>query len=128
MKLYNVLKMSETDYDTYDTEYDVCVTVCYIDEGDVEDSYDKFCVQIMKKVEVIKIVPDSHLIVDWSKLIKDNMENFKSFAKEHWIFDYENDEDEFIYQWIKEINLYLAGYVSVDFYDNLIKFVDSLKA
>ena len=40
---------------------------------------------------------------------------------------YKNDEDEFIYQWINEIHLYMAGYVSEDFYETLVKFVDSLE-
>ena len=52
MNLYEVLKKSEADYDTYDTEFDACVTACFIDEEDAEDSYDKFCISIMKKVEV----------------------------------------------------------------------------
>lgn len=130
MKLYEVMKMSEADYDTYDTEYDADVTVCYIDEEDAEDSYDKFCISIMKKVEVVRIIPDSHLVCDWTKLIQNNMEKFRAFTAENWQANcqYEDDEDEFIYQWINEIHYYLAGYVSEDFYDTLVVFVDSLKA
>ena len=128
MKLYDVMKKSEEDYDTYDTEYDACVTVCYIDDEDETDNYDKFCNEIIKKVEVTRIIPDSHLVCDWTKLIRDNMEKFRSFTKEHWKFQYENNEDEFIYQWINEIHLYMAGYVSEDFYGVLIDFVETLKA
>lgn len=128
MKLYDVMKKSEEDYDTYDTEYDASVTVCYIDDEDETDNYDRFCNEIIKKVEVTRIIPNSYLVCDWTKLIRDNMEKFRNFTKEHWKFQYENDEDEFIYQWINEIHLYMAGYVSEDFYGVLIDFVKTLKA
>ena len=130
MKLYEIMKLSQDDYDTYDTVYDAEVTVCYIDEEDAEDNYDKFCIELMKKVEVERIVPESHLIVKWTELIQNNMEKFKEFTKENWYesCQYEDDEDEFIYQWIKEIHYYLAGYVSEDFYDKLVEFVQTLEA
>ena len=127
MKLYEIMKLSQNDYDTYDTVYDAEVTVCYIDEEDMEDSYDKFCIELMKKVEVEKINGDI-LLVKWTELIETNMEKFKAFTEKHWRNTYEDDEDEFIYQWINEIHYYLAGYVSEDFYDTLVEFVNSLKA
>ena len=128
MKLYEIMKMSQNDYDTYDTVYDACVTVCYIDEEDeTKDSYYKFCTEIIKKVEVEEINGDS-LSVKWTELIENNMEKFRSFTEKHWNNTYEDDEEEFIYQWINEINAYLAGYVSEKFYDTLVKFVESLKA
>ena len=128
MKLYELLKMSMEDYDTYDTVFDACVTVCYIGEEDADDSYDRFCINLMKKVEVVRIVPSSHLTCEWTKLIRDNMEKFRAFTEEHWRYKYHDDDDEFIYQWINEIHYYLAGYVSEDFYDNLVELVDSLEA
>lgn len=128
MKLYEVMSMSENDFDTYDTVYDACVTVCYIEENEGNDSYDKFCINIMKKIEVVRIIPESHLICEWTKLIQNNMEKFRAFTEKHWSRKYRDDEDEFIYQWINEIHYYLAGYVSEDFYDTLVEFVDSLEA
>lgn len=128
MKLYDFIKLTEADYDTYDTIYDNGVTVCFIDEEDEErDSYDKFCVDIMKKVEMEKQNGDI-LIVNWTKLIQDNMEKFKSFTEKHWRYTYEDDEDEFIYQWINEIQAYMAGYVSENFYGVLVEFVETLEA
>ena len=130
MKLYEIMKLSQDDYDTYDTVYDAEVTVCYIDEEDAEDNYDKFCIELMKKVEVEKIVPESHLIVKWTELITNNMEKFRAFTAENWYesCQYEDDEDEFIYQWINEIHQYMAGNVAEDFYDELVKLVETLKA
>lgn len=127
MKLYDFLKISQNDFDTEDTIYCAVVTVCYIDEEDAEDNYDKFCIELMKKVEMEKQVGDG-LLVKWTELIQNNMEKFKEFAREHWITAYENDDDEFIYQWIKEIHYYMAGYVDEDFYDNLVKLVENLEA
>ena len=124
MTLYEYLKMTECDYDTCDTEYDTGVTVCFIDEEN--DDYDKFCNGIIKKVDVVKINGDI-LTVNWNELIERNMDRFKKFAKKHWKYQYENDTDEFVYQWINEIHMYMAGYVSEDFYSTLNKFVGSLK-
>ena len=127
MTLYEYLKMSENDYDTYDTDYDAVVTVCYIADEDEEDEYDKFCNGIIKKVNVIHI--DTHyLTVDWTELIKRNIDKFKAFTKENWYesCQYEDDIDEFIYQWINEIHQYMAGNVSIDFYVELNNLVNSL--
>ena len=129
MKLYDFLKISQNDFDTCDTVYDTGVTVCYIDEEDAEDNYDKFCIGLMKKVEVEE-QNDDILIVKWTELIQNNMEKFKEFTKENWYesCQYEDDEDEFIYQWINEIHQYMAGNVSINFYDKLVEFVQKLKA
>lgn len=126
MTLYEYLKTNENDFDTCDTVYDAGVTVCYIADEDENDDYDKFCNGIIKKVNVVKINDDSP-IVNWTELIERNIDKFKSFAREHWIRDYENDMDEFKYQWINEIHYYMAGYVDEDFYSVLNKFVDSLE-
>ena len=123
MTLYEYLKMTECDYDTCDTKYDACVTVCCIDEEN--DAYDQFCNNIIKKVDVVKVNSDI-LIVNWSELIERNMDLFKCFTEEHWYHHYEDDIDEFVYQWINEIHMYIAGYVSEDFYSVLNEFVDGL--
>lgn len=129
MKLYDFLKISQNDFDTCDTVYDTGVTVCYIDEEDAEDSYDKFCIELMKKVEVEKQIGDA-LLVKWTELIQNNMEKFRAFTAENWYesCQYEDDDDEFIYQWINEIHQYMAGNVSEDFYNELVKFVETLEA
>lgn len=126
--LYDYIMMTECDYDTYDTEYDAEVTVCHIYAEDEEDEYDRFCNGIMKKVNVVEINGDV-LIVNWCELIKRNMDKFKAFTAEHWYEDcqYEDDEDEFIYQWINEIHQYMAGNVSERFYSVLNKFMDTLE-
>lgn len=126
LTLYDFLNVTQKGFDTYDAKYDMCVTVSYVGKNE-HDEYDKFCNAIMKKVNVIKQVSENSLMVNWSDLIGKNLDKFKSFAKEHWIVQYEADMEEFVCQWIKEINLYMAGYVSMDFYDTLNEFVNTLE-
>ena len=125
MTLYEFMKMSECDYDTYDVDFDAIVTVCLPDEDGNLDAYGKFCFEIIKKVEVLKQT-DIGLIVDWSGFIKRNVEQLREFADEYWYNNYEDDEDEFVYQWINEIHAYLAGYVSEDIYEKLVELVKTL--
>ena len=125
MTLFDYVKMTEKDFDTYDTVYDAVVTVCHIYEEDECDEYDKFCNNIMKKVNVVKVNADV-LIVDWCELIDRNLDKFKNFTEEYWKYKYEDDIDEFMYQWINEIHLYMAGYVDEELYSVLNKFVDTL--
>lgn len=127
MTLYEYTRVNQNDFDCYDTEYDISVTYCFIDAEDEEDVYDKFCNNLIKKVNVVEQTSDCAVICDWTKLIKDNWNNFKDFTLAHWAFQYEDDDDEFIYQWIREIHYYIAGYVSEDFYTTLVKFVDTLE-
>ena len=125
MTLYEFMKMSECDYDTYDVDFDAVVTVCLPYEDNDLDAYDKFCFEIIKKVDVVKIT-DTGLIVDWSGFIKRNIEQLRDFADEYWYNNYADDDDEFIYQWINEVHAYLAGYVSGDIYKKLVELVETL--
>ena len=127
MNLFDIVDIAEKDFDTYDTVYDACVTVCHI--GKETDNCDKFCNGIMKKVKFVQKGSYHSLIVDWSGLIKRNMEKFREFTRKNWMehCQYEDDDDEFIYQWIQEIHRYMAGYVSEGFYKKLVEFVDSLE-
>ena len=125
MTLYEFVMASQNDYDVYDNEYDAEVTVCYIDKE--KDNYDIFCNGIIKKVDIVNVNTQSHSITaNWSDLINRNMGKFKAFTAEYWGEQYEDDEDEFIYQWINEIHLYMAGYVDEDTYKELVKLVESL--
>ena len=55
MKLYDFIALEKADFDTYDTVFDVCVTVCEpyeYEEGEEKEYYDIFNELIMKNVEV----------------------------------------------------------------------------
>ena len=129
MTLYEYLKLTRGDFDTFDTVFDASITVCYISDEDEEyDDFNKFCNGIIKKVDVVRINGD-WIIVNWYEMIKRNIDKFKAFTKENWREDcqYEDDDDELIYQWINELHYYMAGYVSEDFYIDLKKLVDILE-
>ena len=124
MTVKEYLRMTESDYDFGDTEYDAIVTCCYIDE--INDNYDKFCDILTSKVELVRV--GDWPVADWSGFIKKNLDEFQKFATEYWYEDYSDDEDELIYQWISEFHSYLAGMVGEKFYDTLVKFIERLEA
>ena len=129
MTLYDYMKMHGEDYDVYDNEFDNCVTVCLITDREVDksDSYDVFCNAIVKKVDFVsKSKSEVAIIADWSGLIARNLDKFRAFSAEHWWVQYEDDNEEFIYQWISEINSYMAGYTNESVYKELVKLVNDL--
>ena len=125
MTLYEYMNQFQGDVDTFDDEYDAIVTVCHIADEDIEDEYDKFCVGIIKKVKVVSC--KGNVIVNWSAFINANWDKFKDFTEKYWNHKYEDDDDEFVYQWINEIHLYMAGYVSDAMYGTLNKFLETLE-
>ena len=124
MTLYDYLKMQRDGHicaDTYDNVYDVEVTVdADIDseEAYADDFYYQFCFALLRVVEVESFV-SGNIICKWSKLIEDNLKLFRDYSKEHWWEDcqYEDDNEEFIYQGIKELHMYYAGYVGENTYE-----------
>ena len=87
------------DINTYDTEFDVCVTVCIdIKRGKNLDSlepYDKFNNLLVRKVFVEST--DKNIICNWSGFVKKNMALFKAYSEQNWIRTYD-DDDTTIYE------------------------------
>lgn len=112
MTLYQLVKASGCDYDTYDNVYDAEVTVCSFDEGDEqsEEYYEKFRIGIMKFVEVVdNSATHWGIVCKWTEMIERNLSVFKELTLKYWDNFYEEDDDEFVYQWINEINQWSAG-------------------
>lgn len=131
MTLYEWLKVEQDCIDTYDNVYDAIVTVDYIEDDEYmenpdDENYYKFSVEILKKVNVVKKAGDN-LIVNWNELISNNMEKFRKFSSENWYEQYEDDDDEFVYQWINEIHMFLAGYVSESIYEKMLDLLATIK-
>ena len=115
MTLYDFLKLVKADFDTYDTVFDIEVTACEPYESPMENMewFDKFYDFILKHVEFVEKTGECSCVVNWYKFIKDNMETFRECANDMWKEGtVPNDEEDFIYEWIKEINGWLTGYVS----------------
>lgn len=123
MTLYDFIKVANNDYDTYDTEMDAIVTVCSFDKEDEQSDeyYEKFRIGIMKFVEVAKGISTYEISCKWSEMIEHNISIFKEFTKRFWTHQYEDDEDEFIYQWIKEIHYWIAGEVGESTYKEFVE-------
>lgn len=117
MKLFDYLKINDADEDYYDCEFDLSITVC-VNNEDTKDLYTRFCNELYKKVEIKN---KNH--VYWSDLIKNNRKIFKEFTKLYWKNDYSN-EDDFTYEWLKELDQYTAGNTNDKNYINLIKLLD----
>lgn len=126
MKLYDWWKHDKGSYDCYDTELTISVTIDWIDGSLLNSDYGKFAVELTKKVDFVERVSDSTLICDWSKLIRDNYSKFKEFTAWNWQRDYA-DPEEFIFQWIRELHYYVAGYVPEETYSKILDLVDTLK-
>lgn len=136
MTLYEFLRLEKSDFDTYDTVYDVCVTVCEPYEGTMADmdNYDAFCDCIYKHVELVEKTDECSCTANWTGFITDNLSVFRECAnemwKKEWIYKYggEPDDDDLIYEWINEIHSWLAGYVSESEYKEFMeKYAPRLK-
>lgn len=131
MNLYDFLTLEKADFDTYDSVFDVCVTVCEpyeYEEGDEKEYYDIFNELMMKKVEVEEKTGECTCVCKWSDFITKNLDTFRSAADELWVRTPEPDDD-LIYEWIKEINAWMAGYVSESAYKKfVIKYGEQLEA
>lgn len=58
-------------------------------------------------------ISECECIAEWTNFIADNLEVFREAANDMWYDDrVPDDNDDLIYEWIKEINSWLAGYVS----------------
>ena len=122
MTLYDFILQEQGDFDTYDTVFDVCVTVCEpyeYDEGEEKEYYDIFNDLIMKNVEVDYKKSDYECICKWNDFIEKNIETFRKAADELWYHTPKNDDD-LIYEWIREINSWMAGYVSESVYKKFV--------
>ena len=122
MNLYDFVMKEQGDFDTYDTVFDVCVTVCEpyeYDNGEEKEYYDVFSDLIMKKVSVVKKISDYECQCNWSDFILLNKEIFKRASTELWT-SVPAGEEELVYQWIREIHAWMAGYVSESTYKKFV--------
>ena len=128
MKIWDMLLNYANDFDVYDTDFDVsvcCVAPDIYSESDMEfadDFYsDKFAVMIYKAVDVIpESIHDFSATGKWSDFVRRNKEKLREWAERNWFY-VPKSEDEFTYQWINEIHLYLAGYADESSYKALFE-------
>lgn len=122
MTVRDFINLQESGYDIGDKDFDAVVTCEYFEK--IESNYDKFCVLLMSKVNLIE--GGNEPVADWSGFVRKNLDEFKAFARGHWRYAYEDDE-ELIYQWVQEFHAYMAGMLNEGFYSTLVDFVSNLQ-
>lgn len=127
LKLYDFMLLSGDDYDTYDTVFDAEITVCLpYSEDEDDDYYNKCCVALAKLVTVKEYVKNVYyydgVTCNWNELIKLNFDLFKEFEQKYWSCHYD-DEDDFIYEWLHELEKFMAGYGTESIYKNFYESV-----
>lgn len=129
MKLYEYLVAHDEDFDVWDTEVDDCVTIClpYLEEGDEGDDYDRFIIEVTKKVDYVDECPYG-IIADWYGFLNKNRGLLAKHAREFWdggMDEYDGEEDDdFICDWISHIHYMCAGYGNDKYYAELLKLVN----
>lgn len=113
MTLYEKIREEEYEFDTCDDVYDIIITTVDIDEEN--DWYSKFGNFIMKNVNVLEEAGGCDYVCDWSALITENLPIFREAAEELW-YGVPKDDDDLTYEWLREINNWLVGYVSEGIY------------
>ena len=73
----------------------------------------------MQMVEVEEKTGECTCLCKWSDFIEKNIATFRKAADELWTGTPKSDDD-LIYEWIKEINSWLAGYVSERTYKKFV--------
>lgn len=129
--LYDYIIKKDADHDTYDVVYDICVTVCvpYRTESEEMDWFDRFYNFILKHINVIEEISDYECIAHWSKFIEENLDVFTEAANDFW---WEHlipkNQDDMIYEWVKELDGWLSGGVSESRYHEFMeKYAPKLK-
>lgn len=126
MTLYELMNLRNEDYiETTDTVFDYIVGTDFMENEvltNLDDYYyNNFCYYISNQIEVIE-PKNPYPICDWSGFINTHFNELYDFAKNHWK-RIPLDKDDFIYEWISELHLYQAGYVSEDIYKNFLDVV-----
>lgn len=116
------LLSEDNDYiEFYDNVFDIFVGLDYVSEKDLNREADKYYYRFLNYLNNnVQVLSVANSTCAWTDFIKKHIKAFKKFTKEHWVRTYKDDLDEFIYQWIKELHLYGAGYVSESEYKALV--------
>lgn len=116
------LLSEDNDYiEFYDNVFDIFVGLDYVSEKDLNREADKYYYRFLNYLNNnVQVLSVANSTCAWTNFIKKHIKAFKKFTKEHWVRTYKDDLDEFIYQWIKELHLYGAGYVSESEYKALV--------
>ena len=120
--LYDFLEKTNTDtYDTVDPDCDFILIAAYVPEKKANTEYEKFCVNIEKKVAV-GANEDGMVIAHWTDFIKAHLGIFRAFAKQVWHIN-PFDED-FISECLTKIHNMMSGNENEKIYSAMNKLLN----
>lgn len=122
----------DRDIDTYDTKWDVIVTICRIDDegfkdaikNDTDPDYYRFCRFVYTHVHFVKMISEYEALCEWTEFVDTYREVLRNFAEKYW-YSMPTSDEGFELEWIKELHSYLAGNISNDMYKELTDALDS---
>lgn len=118
------LATTQSDWDIEDKIFDEVVTCCF-NEDEPTDNYDRFCDALYSKVTMVN--EGDWPVADWSGFVTKNFEKFKEFSNKYWNDSYDDDEEEFVYQWVTEFHGFLAGYTTERIYGILADLINKME-
>ena len=105
--LYDFLAESNKDtYDTVDLDADFILIAKYVPELKAYTEYEKFCVNIEKKV-MIGASNNGMVIAHWTDFFKTNGMQFRSFARQFWHINPFNED--FFDECLRRIHNMMSG-------------------
>lgn len=117
MNVYDFLKTKDRDFDFYDSELDICITLGLVD-GD--DPYAMFVRALCQSAIFVEQTSSVSAEAKWSQLIRSKITRLKQYSRKYWQH-IPADEDEFIYLWINELGGYASGNLPEDAYCELFE-------
>ena len=127
LSISDYLRVSGGDFDSSDMTHYVIVTCCEpfeYDDNDTPDPSDAFSQYIYDNVNVIQEENEKYnTICDWEGFVYKHYDTLYKFAEERWCSLPVDclSEDDFVYEWIKEIHGWLAGRLDDKTYSTLLE-------
>lgn len=121
--LYDFLTRTDADtYDTVDPKCDFILIATYVSESKAQTEYEKFCVNIEKKVEAGSD-DNGMVIAHWSDFIQENIMIFRTFARKVWGIN--PFTDDFFCECLRRIHNMMSGKADEKTYSTMNKLLNA---
>lgn len=116
MNLFEYLSMhGEAELEIGDNTWD-CMTNVYwgkefqdVVDGTSDDWYYKFMVAFYRHCNIVKLHNQSSAVVDITGVVQKFKTELVEVMKNRWRYQYDPEDEEFEYQWVNELCLYMNG-------------------
>lgn len=121
--LYDFLAEKDTDtFDTVDPKYDFILIVTYVTDTKAYTEFEKFCVNIEKKV-LVGTEDNDMVIAYWTDFIKNNGMQFRAFARRVWKIN--PFSEDFFSGCLRRIHNMMSGKESENIYSEMNKLLEA---